>query len=1005
MDVSNDASTQSQSDQAQHIERPTSNDDTNHGRGSQSGTDNSDGTPLKQLVGMTLQFLSTCCNETLLLILVCLMGATYIILGRLGLLLIGAVLGVALHASWEGAENGHSSASQNSSRKQLSLNIVHKLLEWKINQRIETSPNNGNPGEINTENESDMDVDISSLGPMTAAALHLLIDAAVRDYVNYWYEPILPSESTFPISCRRVLSGFVTSITSHLCRKRTADTFLEFLTNSSSMIIVFLNELCTAFGTAGPNVTAEDAVLQYLESNPESSLSSLLAHQQQHKKLKTISDDILSRFLDSGAYNCIPVQNFLREVLTRLVFESTISSMSRPEFINGWITYLFSEGESEIMNAIDAGVEGARNHGVAGAKIPGETSEPASIHAGGSVAGSSLSSRVPSQAPNKVDQATEEAMLEAKRLTDMIAAQDIPKRAEQTIQDGVLEENNSRDGDNIIANVAVGSPARERASNEESPLETDPAGKAQDAQVKSSELVGSLTSPSIQSSGISTNSPSDSLDITPAFTLHRASITVDDSFDPGDKTLLRSKPTSDYLIQVEPHSGRSSGWMVIKKYVDFESIHETLGTIARLNQLRFGDSHSLVPSWKGRTRQALAGDLERYLQDALQFQPLAESATMRRFFERDGALGIESGDPSIKPGFAFPGQATFGNVGKGVLDVLTNAPKGVSGGGKAVLEGVTGVFSGGSNKKTPVAPSADGGGEKSGGALHKNASSLKGENSTQQRDLRLSSDATNSTFSFQLLQPGGTDGLALPSETGTFTESSNTSLPTPESGENVIDGTDGRVSFDATSVHKSNSAANPVSPLEEKNSNGAVPVESIKSTEIPAGRKGQSRPITADETRIAVELLFAIINELYSLSSAWNIRRTLLNAAKSYILRPGNPSLETIRGLLQDSMIDSHTTDEAIGMYLAKIRENALPTADELSSWPPAMSTSEKRRQRDAARQILLQKGLPQAITSVMGAVASREALSKVFDSLQVEVVARGLVFSVLLQALRAVVL
>ncbi|KAL4781915.1 PXA domain-containing protein [Aspergillus varians] len=1003
MDVSNDTSPQFQSDQARHIEGPTFNDGTKHDRNDQPRTDHSNGMQLKQPVGMMLQFLSTCSNETLLLVLVCLMGATYIILGRLGLLLIGAALGVALHASWEGASNDHSSESQSSSRKQLSLNIVHKLLAWESNQRIETGQRDGNAGEITTGGESDVDIDISSLGPVTAAALHSLVDAAVRDYVNYWYEPILPSESTFPISCRGVLTSFINSISSHLCRKRTTDTFLEFLTNSSSMVIVFLNELCSAFEAADPTLTAEDAVLQYLESNPESSLSSLLAHQQQLKKLKTISDDILSRYLDSGAYNCIPVRNFLREILTGIVFESTISSMSRPEFINGWIAYLFSEGESEIMSAIDAGVEGARSHGVAAAKVSGENSRSTSMPVDGGVAESNPPSRASGQVPSQVDQATEEAMLEAKRLSDMIATQNIPRQTEQTIQGDIREANNHRDGDSVIPDAGVKSPARERPSTEGSLLEAASAGKAQDAQeVRSNELHGPLASSYVQSPGLSMGS-ADSLDISPAFTLHRAFVTLDDSFDSRDKAALRSKPTSDYLIQVEPQSGRSSGWMVFKKYADFESIHETLGTIARLNQLRFGDSHPLVPPWKGQTRQALARNLERYLQDALQLQPLAESVSMRRFLEKDGGLGAGTTDSSMKPGFVFPGQAAFGNVGKGVLGVLTNAPKGVSGGGKAVLEGVTGVFSGGPKKKSPVVPGA-GSGETQ-GSLQKNAPPLIGGESMEEGDLRLSSDTTNRALSPQTLHSGDTGGLASSIEDASRTESSNTPAPTPKSGDDAVDEIDDRVSSDAASEHKDSLAASSVRLSEDKNSKDGIPVKNRHSTEIPTGRKGQSSPITPDETRLAVELIFAVINELYSLSSAWNIRRTLLNAAKSYILRPGNPNLEIIRGLLQESMIDSHTTDEALGAYLVKLRENALPTAEELSSWPPAMSDAEKDCQQEAARRILVQKGLPQAIISVMGAVASREALGKVFDSFQVEVVARGFVFSILLQALRAVVL
>ena len=92
-------------------------------------------------------------------------------------------------------------------------------------------------------------------------------------------------------------------------------------------------------------------------------------------------------------------------------------------------------------------------------------------------------------------------------------------------------------------------------------------------------------------------------------------------------------------------------------------------------------------------------------------------------------------------------------------------------------------------------------------------------------------------------------------------------------------------------------------------------------------------------------------------------------------------------------------------MYLTKLRENALPTETEFKNWPPPPTDAEKARLRENARKLLIQKGLPQALTSVMGAVASREALGKIFDCLQVETIARGFVFSILLQSLRAVII
>lgn len=168
-------------------------------------------------------------------------------------------------------------------------------------------------------------------------------------------------------------------------------------------------------------------------------------------------------------------------------------------------------------------------------------------------------------------------------------------------------------------------------------------------------------------------------------------------------------------------------------------------------------------------------------------------------------------------------------------------------------------------------------------------------------------------------------------------------------------------------------------------------------------RKNDFAPLTIQETSVAVELFFATINELYALSSAWALRLTLLNAAKSFLLRPGNPNLEAIRQLLQSTLIESQTTDEAIAGHIRTTRANAMPTEAELKAWPPPPSDEEKERMRKKARKLLVEKGMPTALTSVMGAAASGEALGNVFDCLQVPEVARGLVFALVLQAVRAV--
>jgi hypothetical protein len=771
------------------------------------------------------------------------------------------------------------------------------------------------------------------------------------------------------------------------------------------MIIVFLNELSTAFDAVGSSLTPEQTVQRYLELFPESSLANVLEVQQQRKKLNLIADDILSRFLDPKAYAFPPLRDFLREVLGGVVLESTISSLSRPAFINGWIIHLFSKGESEIMSAIDAGVEGARSQGVTTAKDSNDMNAPLPKPADGKpdikhTMGLAKVENI------SVDRATEEAMVEAKRLSAMIAAQDLQH---QNAEDNNSEGSVPRDNED----TALQSNTRIETNGNSSTMETalasvnakliqkihEPAcGKALESNTarwpsspSSLPSTSSLASPQLSENALPSSSA-----------LHCATISVDGASEPGDKGLLRSKPTSDYLLQIEPISARCTGWMVFRKYADLELLHETLGTISRLNKLQnFTDDHPVLPSWKGQTKQALARDLERYLQDALQYESLAESESMKRFLERDERRGADSVSAHAKTGFSFPSQVSLENVGKGVLGVLANAPKGVSNGSKAVFGGMTGVFGAASVKKTPSNLITDCHSQKLDGPGQPNESCP--------RCLGDTGDLKIDRVSLELDNKIG--DTPLPSRCWKH----SSPLFETASGEAFVQGDGPCKSQVATAGTRHTAPSSLVSRdcglpelspsssgLEGKGPHDQTKERTMAAGQDHAGNRGS--PITQEETRIAVELIFAVINELYTLSSAWNIRRTLLNAAKSYILRPGNPNLETIRGLLQGSIIEANTSDEALGLYINKLRENILPTEAELSSWPASPKDAENERLRETARKVLVQKGLPQALTSVMGAAASREALEKVFDSLQAPVIARGLVFSVLLQALRSVI-
>jgi len=863
----------------------------------------------------------------------------------------------------------------------------------------------------------------------------------------------MPSELSFPSACRHTLTGFLLSISSHLSQKRPADTFLDFLTNSSSIIIVFLSELSAALMTVGsPALSPAEAVEFYLHKNPESNLANMLNINQQQKKLNTVANDILQSFLDAKVYDCKPARAFLREILAGSVLETTVQSCSKPEWLNGWILYLLEEGEPELMNAFDAGLGGAAADEHQNATAQTSVNEGHRDAMGSrDIANFNISNdKAHIQRTIKAEESVEGAMLEVRELNELIAAEDA-RRGQ--------EHRPSEDHDVGAPGISIQGPARrgtsqsdlyvdggtllvassvEDVSSEESASATSGAGSASTFtsfdQILPSQAPSALTSVPTQ---ISATAPAQ-------LTLQNANVTIFDDSVPGERSTIRTKPTADYLLQIEPASSQHPGWMIPRKYADFETLHEVLRRISVVSGISsFAERHSSLPGWKSQTRSSLRQGLERYIRDALTYNRLAESEGMKRFFEKDQGLGKSTSSASGKVGFGFPGPAAFETMGKGMLDVLSSAPKGAAGGGKALLGGVTGVLGGVGSIGQRKAASMD-----NTGGIHRadstSSSSLPRKNSMTSKSSavrddggsqdgdpskmsplprRLSDTQSNawktdispstrplqSARPYESKNPAGDDPSALDIPISVLEQQEELHLPPPPSDIPDDYGSltnSSRLSL-SSNEHSTNHLSTSTTPTSFLSASHTATSSSFKSpgatskTSTPSFRK-TNNAMTENEAQVTVELFFAIISELYTLSSVWNIRRTLLTAARTYLLRPGNPNLEAIRLLLQNSIIDSNTSDTGLAAHIQNLRENVLPTDEERKAWPQPPSDEEKEMLRPKARKLLVERGMPQALTSIMGAAASSEALGRVFDCLQIEDVARGLMFALLLQGIKA---
>ena len=130
---------------------------------------------LEDLTTRTLRFLSTASAETLGAVAVGLAGCTYIILGRVGLVLMGVLGGIVLHATWESKTSPAGSIEE--ARREKGLDIVHRILELRRDPSAKV------------EDEEDEDDTLTvadsfeGFQPEIKSALNGLVDAVIRDYV------------------------------------------------------------------------------------------------------------------------------------------------------------------------------------------------------------------------------------------------------------------------------------------------------------------------------------------------------------------------------------------------------------------------------------------------------------------------------------------------------------------------------------------------------------------------------------------------------------------------------------------------------------------------------------------------------------------------------------------------------------------------------------------------------------------------------------------------------
>ena len=698
---------------------------------------------------------------------------------------------------------------------------------------------------------------------------------------------MLPDKS-FEQCCRQTLSKLLASVSRRLSQKRPADAFLNFTTNVASMLLVFLKELSTALSTASEGSSVSTAISMYLSQNPQSALASILDKDEQDKKLKSVAEDFLKTFAEPESMGNL-LRVFLRETLAGLALESVLLTCSQPSWINDWIIYLLEGDDVKLIDAIDASLP-AREDIISGKSSDINLASDKAQDQGAQNVTTEVRSSM--QGTGEDDRATEDARREVQRLSDLMAL-------------GADEDGHQE----VLASSASSTDPMATPRSSQSDLPTSVhninsnGGPKQSSSISTTTPISQAADPFIQFDQILQPSRANPQVMqSPALTLMGANVTIVDDGPQSENHIPKSKPNStDYLLQVEPVSIHHPGWIVAKKYAQFEQLHEFVSKIAIISGV--DDFHyKELPTWKNTTKASLRSRLEAYLKNVLSCGPLAECDATRRFLNKDQALAAKTA-----PGkgiLSFPNPDSLQSIGKGVLGVLSNAPKGAAGGGKAIMEGVSGVF-GGSRKPLPANlrreasdPPVPNVATQPTGVIscdrvnpEKTASSNGYLSSTVRTD-QVASDTpcrgrtTDRTSNGSLMEevngvPNDARGAARSSTSSRASILSASPLAEVSFEAPVTDSV--RTALTSSEQHQSTrSAQNPHTSTDSDELKPVGPPEKSDSTrdlgdDNISGSRRQYAPLTTEEAGVAIELMFAVVSELFSLTAVWGVRRTILH--------------------------------------------------------------------------------------------------------------------------------
>ncbi|KAG4304778.1 hypothetical protein PORY_001831 [Pneumocystis oryctolagi] len=790
-----------------------------------------------------------------------------------------------------------------------------------------------------------------SLSPMIASSLSLLFDNLIKSCVLDWYFP-LSKDIAFPRACRILFDHFFLSLYQHLTSKSPYDIMMLVFIQCSNTIIVALRELRSALAFSGDDHSIISVVTAYIAQNPGSALSRLLDQTFQRERLRFESENMIRflckkedldyqtfqrerlrfesenmiRFLcKKEDLDCSVLKTLMREMLTVQVFENIVDICSSSKFINEWIIYLYS---AEKMREMDE-----------------------------------EQSQEKSETQIAIEKAMEDAAEMTRLLQDKTENQDSPlsEKSSPIMFNGILTPEKKEYFRRSSITCFV-SPMRSRTSSPDGRHHFKPFGHSKSGSPDRSRLnVYDLKE--VKSSTNTSQDVFSEKDISNVSkdNLFQAGISlsyVNSELSP--KKIIKSKWSISFLIIVEPYGGQMPGWVIIKKYSEFETLHEVLRRLAAVSGL-----HSFtkeLPHWKNTSYEDLRISLENYLRKALKSRDLSDCHAMKSFFDKQSKSDL----------FSFSGKRKSWQQLRTVSDGVRDVIKAPATGGRAIINalGAVGrkafldipdnIFE--SEAENPSTDGLDDSPLVNSDNLFFNTSKdnekpFPCHSSFQfQTEERKESIKSSTVSPDTLLDNGALDLTSRTPET-----CSEELLLEPD--KNGVDFNDKKESF----THE-------------------------KSDSFPA--KGFSN----SDVQLFININFCILSEFYSLSpKTWSIRRSLLGILRSLLLRNGGTYVEVVKETIEEKVTNFLSNEKWIS---EKINEIIMKI---WSLNPTENVEKDSEKLMLEAKRLFLHKTIPDTLKSLVGGAATKESLEIIFDSLQEKEFMRGILSSILSDILQVI--